>query len=996
MSDSNNEIIIDIAATLFECLPRHSHILMCAALNDLRLSAENIAFGLQSSPYSLIFALPAHEDCISFSNYIGRRLQTCGDPMPPKPIIATYAGIGTQDFCRASAGAAETLCLVWLTPNTFEDCSALILFRSLRAAQFNKIVFMWGFGNARELEEISGGMLRNMFGSLHAVEFGAKPPAIARIDYAGFPPQTDATHAPFPGDAFWQKKMMRCFRVNNFGLLRALTHAAHVHHQTARIADGVADEYPGNIKADVFLSAQSIGGMCPIPPSKHVVEIDAVRAVPHVYDISAPRTPAAAKRTPERAAEADCICQSEFALLSLTANCNAASRHGKDALSEYNIFLFIIWEMFKTIYSARLISFADLLARFCDIAEGPEDSDELSGLRRKLSEHSEGLSEDSAELSENPKSLSSICGELPDSAESRSVRRNAELLKTVLRDWRAKKYIDIARTYDASIAAISARPEMKKCFPGVSRLSDLDPMLQFRHSVLVQTPNREPIGRIASSFFDLPASQLFFVQQTACKKQFRASAHLLTAQATQTLIFPLWLDSEPEILSYEEAQNIEKLLRRFPATQAGDITPRSGDASPAWEISDAAFMRIRAIASRFEPFFRQIGTERMLLQIGDSSADLWAFSGARLHAAAAIALEAAIPGIEIGYGNLSLHMRWNDAFATNAKQAGSQITETVKNVFSLPFCRLPDDLRNALRAGFQKLHPLNPISPVIPEPIGDLIAEQCYKAMQTQVFGRNISLAFASGARRDESSKSGSDCGSAPDPMRGLQSFAYIDTAWHEREIARKSPKPAIRSRASAHRRVADGGGFDHVKIQSAHCPYAGDGSFLHTELPWYYIDNASDFNRAINVILKQPHIGLDVETTLADQSLRLVQIGCSGITFVIDPLSVDIRPLAQVMANPNILKLIHNASFEKRVLGQHYIQIAPIADTMTLSKRTFGSKAAGGHSLATLCARVFGLPLCKTCQTSDWSQRPLSARQLEYAALDAEILVRLYPHLMH
>ncbi len=976
MSDSNNEIIIDIAATLFECLPRHRHILICAALNDLRLSAENILFGLQSSPYSLIFALPSQEDCISFSDYIGSRLQTDGGSPCAKPIIATYAGIGTPEFCHASAAGSETLCLVWLTPKTFEDCSALFLLRSLRTMQFKRIAFMWGFGNARELDEISGAMLRRMFPSLHVAEFAARPPAIARIDYAGFPPQTDATHAPFPGDAFWTKKMPRCFRVNNCELLRALTHAAHVHHQTARIADDAA----GDIKADVFLSAQSNGGLCPIPQAEHVIEIDALRAVSHVYDISIPRTADAAKRTREPAIEVDCISQSEFALLSLTANCNGISGHDKDALSENSIFLFMIWEMFKTIYSVRLISFADLLARFCGIAESWEDSDVLSGIWRKLSANSEGLSNNSEALSRT--------------GESRPDRRNAELLKMILRDWRAKKLIDIKRTYDASIAAISARPEIKTCFPGVNRPADLDPMLQFRHSVLAQTPNREPIARIASSFFDLPASHLFFVQRIAYKKQFRASAHLLTAQAAQTLSFPLWLDSAPEILSFEEAQNIEKLIRHS-VTHAGDITPRAGDASPAWEISDAASMRLRAVASRFEPFFRQIDPGRMLLQIGDSSADLWAFSGARLHAAAAIALVAAIPGIEIGYGNLSLHMRWNASFATNAKQAGSQIIQTVKNVFSLPFGRLPEELRRALRAGFQKLHPLNPISPVIPEAIGHLHAEQCYKAMQTRLFGRGISLAFASGRHRDESSKDASDCAGAPDPMRDLPSFACIDTDWHEREIARKPPKPAHRLRAGTDRRISDGGDFGRVKIQSAHCPYAGDGNFLHTELPWYYIDNESDFNRAINVMLKQPHIGLDVETTLADQSLRLIQIGCSDLTFVIDPLSVDIRPLAQVMANPNILKLIHNASFEKRVLGRHNIQIAPIADTMTLSKRTFGQKAAGGHSLATLCARVFGLPLCKACQTSDWSQRPLSARQLEYAALDAEILVRLYPHLM-
>ena len=55
--------------------------------------------------------------------------------------------------------------------------------------------------------------------------------------------------------------------------------------------------------------------------------------------------------------------------------------------------------------------------------------------------------------------------------------------------------------------------------------------------------------------------------------------------------------------------------------------------------------------------------------------------------------------------------------------------------------------------------------------------------------------------------------------------------------------------------------------------------------------------------------------------------------------------------------------------------------------------KAPGGHSLKIVCEREFGLHLDKSEQISDWSQRPLSDRQQAYAALDAEILLRLYDH---
>lgn len=72
---------------------------------------------------------------------------------------------------------------------------------------------------------------------------------------------------------------------------------------------------------------------------------------------------------------------------------------------------------------------------------------------------------------------------------------------------------------------------------------------------------------------------------------------------------------------------------------------------------------------------------------------------------------------------------------------------------------------------------------------------------------------------------------------------------------------------------------------------------------------------------------------------------------------------------------------------------IEGVVDTLQVSRRLRGAKLAGGHSLKAVCERELGLTLDKTEQVSDWSQRPLSARQQAYAALDAEVLLRLYEH---
>ena len=54
-------------------------------------------------------------------------------------------------------------------------------------------------------------------------------------------------------------------------------------------------------------------------------------------------------------------------------------------------------------------------------------------------------------------------------------------------------------------------------------------------------------------------------------------------------------------------------------------------------------------------------------------------------------------------------------------------------------------------------------------------------------------------------------------------------------------------------------------------------------------------------------------------------------------------------------------------------------------------SVRSGGHSLKSVCERELGILLDKSEQVSDWSRRPLSERQVAYAALDAEVLLQLY-----
>ena len=63
------------------------------------------------------------------------------------------------------------------------------------------------------------------------------------------------------------------------------------------------------------------------------------------------------------------------------------------------------------------------------------------------------------------------------------------------------------------------------------------------------------------------------------------------------------------------------------------------------------------------------------------------------------------------------------------------------------------------------------------------------------------------------------------------------------------------------------------------------------------------------------------------------------------------------------------------------------------------GHGKSPGHvlndGLASLTAKVLNVPLDKTCQLSDWTERPLTVSQIQYAALDAFICVKIFDRLV-
>lgn len=171
--------------------------------------------------------------------------------------------------------------------------------------------------------------------------------------------------------------------------------------------------------------------------------------------------------------------------------------------------------------------------------------------------------------------------------------------------------------------------------------------------------------------------------------------------------------------------------------------------------------------------------------------------------------------------------------------------------------------------------------------------------------------------------------------------------------------------------------------------------SELAPRRPYDLIATEDALARLAADLAKEAVVGLDVETTLYKQELRLVQMSTRTRTYIIDPLAIpSLDSLRDVLGVKGPTKVIHNSSFERRILGDAGYEVAGVFDTLKVSRK-LGPEGAS-HRLAAVCERHLNRTLDKSAQKSDWGARPLSKTQLDYAATDAEVLIDLHDVLQH
>ena len=111
-----------------------------------------------------------------------------------------------------------------------------------------------------------------------------------------------------------------------------------------------------------------------------------------------------------------------------------------------------------------------------------------------------------------------------------------------------------------------------------------------------------------------------------------------------------------------------------------------------------------------------------------------------------------------------------------------------------------------------------------------------------------------------------------------------------------------------------------------------------------------------------------------------------------IDPFGLDLRALIELIGDAGIVKIVHSGSIDLQILWQQF-GIAPqnIFDTQIAA-----AFLGYGHQIgyADMVRRFTGAQISKTMQYTDWSVRPLSDEQIDYALADVRYLPPIYADL--
>ena len=136
------------------------------------------------------------------------------------------------------------------------------------------------------------------------------------------------------------------------------------------------------------------------------------------------------------------------------------------------------------------------------------------------------------------------------------------------------------------------------------------------------------------------------------------------------------------------------------------------------------------------------------------------------------------------------------------------------------------------------------------------------------------------------------------------------------------------------------------------------------------------------------------VRTRTLYPKLGLLQIFDGEQLALIDPIAIDdLSPFWQLLTNEKIVKVLHACSEDLEV----FLTSANCKPVNLIDSQIMMSFLGHGLSMgyAAMVAHYTGIELDKSESRTDWTKRPLTQKQLDYASADVDYLFKIYPKLV-
>lgn len=171
----------------------------------------------------------------------------------------------------------------------------------------------------------------------------------------------------------------------------------------------------------------------------------------------------------------------------------------------------------------------------------------------------------------------------------------------------------------------------------------------------------------------------------------------------------------------------------------------------------------------------------------------------------------------------------------------------------------------------------------------------------------------------------------------------------------------------------------------------------MGNQIEFTWVETNEQLAQMCHAIQNAKQIALDTEFVRIRSyypKLGLIQLFDEQKVYLIDPLAIsDFQPFIKILQSPTILKVLHACSEDLDVFQHYFKQLPePMIDTQIMSSFVGLGTSIG---FSKLVANYCQIELDKSASRTNWLERPLNEKQLQYAASDVWYLLPVY-HKLH